>query len=325
VKEIERLYRVFASYAGKTFFPQDWDGFISRTRLYSVQGDTTFTSARDVPLEDGARSAPLSYRFIANHFDKLGSTDRDRLEMLEVGTPKLMEWALFEVEGHDRQDFCRFLEANWDIIPENWQEGAKQSDEADRFPSAPTETPEGPNAVPFPKIATPSRPSKNLKGKSTPVNQAEVQTKPVFIIHGHDDGRKKEMYHFLHDITGIPPFILHEQGSASDTVIEKLERVAKDAGFAVALLTADDFGRSVKEPAASDRLRGRQNVVFEAGYFMALLGRKNVLLVKEADVEDIGDLKGVVYTDYQLANWKSTIAQELDDAGYEIRWKRVNP
>ncbi|MFJ6272107.1 TIR domain-containing protein [Pseudarthrobacter oxydans] len=324
MKERERLFNVFAGYAGKNFWPPDWDGFITQTRLYSVQGDTAFTNARDAPLEDGAaRSVPLSYRFIANHFDKLGSTDREKLEMLEVGTPKLMEWALFEVEGRDRQDFCRFLEANWDVIPENWQEGAKQSDEAHRFPSD-TKDPVERAAVPSSRTATTSRLPEPPKGKPTLMAQVNEKTNPIFIIHGHADAKKKEMYNFLHDITGIRPLILHEQGSASDTIIEKLERVAEEPGYAVALLTADDLGRSVKEAPGSEKPRGRQNVVFEAGYFMALLGRKNVALLKDDGVEDIGDLSGVVYMSFS-DDWKSKLAKELEKAEYKIVWHRVNP
>lgn len=243
--------------------------------------------------------------------------------MLEEGSPQLMTWALFDAETADREDFCRFLEANWDIIPDDWQEGAKQSDEAHRFPSD-SEEPPGPPAKPSSKTAATSQPPQTPKGKPTPMSQDGPQTRPIFIIHGHADDKKKEMYNFLHDITGIRPLILHEQGSESDTIIEKLERVAKQPGYAVALLTADDLGRSVKDPGGSEKPRGRQNVVFEAGYFMALLGRKNVALLKDDGVEDIGDLSGVVYMSFS-DGWKSKLATELEKAKYTIVWNRVHP
>jgi hypothetical protein len=93
----------------------------------------------------------------------------------------------------------------------------------------------------------------------------------VFIVHGHDDARKHELFRVLHDISGTRPIILHEQPSGGRGILEKLEAYAASAGFAVAVLTADDLGRA--KSGGDDAPRARQNVVFEAGYFAGRLGR----------------------------------------------------
>lgn len=91
----------------------------------------------------------------------------------------------------------------------------------------------------------------------------------IFIVHGHDDGLKEKVARFLLQLTGNEPVILHEQVNAGDTIIEKLERFAATAAYAVVLATADDVGRAIATP---DELpRARQNVIFELGYFFAAL------------------------------------------------------
>jgi len=83
---------------------------------------------------------------------------------------------------------------------------------------------------------------------------------------------------------------------------------------AVVLLTADDLGRA--GAADKDQPRARQNVIFEAGYFVAKLGRDRVVLLHEAGVELPSDLSGVVYEPLDAAgNWRHQLGKELRAAG----------
>lgn len=141
----------------------------------------------------------------------------------------------------------------------------------------------------------------------------------IFIIHGHDDARKHELFRVLHDVTGMKPIILHEQPSGGQTIVEKLETFAASAGFAVALLTADDLGRA--KSSAAEKPRARQNVVFEAGYFAGRLGRSKVVLLHESGVELPGDLDGVVYLPLDPAGvWKMKLAHEMANDGITVDW-----
>jgi predicted nucleotide-binding protein len=123
-------------------------------------------------------------------------------------------------------------------------------------------------------------------------------------VHGHDEALKEKVARFVLQLTGEEPVILHEQVSASDTIIEKLERFAARAAYAVVLATADDYGRSVAVP---DELpRARQNVIFELGYFFAALGRPRVALLYEAGVERPSDTDGILHIAIDDAGGKSS-------------------
>lgn len=141
----------------------------------------------------------------------------------------------------------------------------------------------------------------------------------VFIVHGHDETPKHELYRVLHDVTSTRPIILHEQPSGGRSILEKLEAYAASAGFAVALLTADDIGR--RRDADADLPRARQNVVFEAGFFAGRLGRARVVLLYEAGVELPSDLDGVVYVPLDPGGaWKMKLTHEMASQGIPVNW-----
>lgn len=100
-------------------------------------------------------------------------------------------------------------------------------------------------------------------------------------------------------------------------MIEKFESEGNDVGFAVVLLTADDKGR--KNYARKMQDRALQNVVFEMGFFMALLGRERVFLLLQDSVEEPSDLKGVVYTPLDNDGaWRYKLLKELREQGYNV-------
>lgn len=68
------------------------------------------------------------------------------------------------------------------------------------------------------------------------------------------------------------------------------------------------------------RLRARQNVVLELGYFAAKLGRNRVFVLKFGELEMPSDISGVVYTAYDnpSGNWRFDLVRELKAAGYAV-------
>lgn len=147
-----------------------------------------------------------------------------------------------------------------------------------------------------------------------------TKSNKVFIVHGHDDGLKNEVARFVEKL-GLEAVILHEQANAGNTIIEKIERNS-DVGFAIVLYTPCDEGK----PKSSEQLRNRarQNVIFEHGFFIAKLGRANVVaLHKGEDLELPNDISGVVYVKYESGSWKIQLADEMDASGYEINYKLV--
>lgn len=138
-------------------------------------------------------------------------------------------------------------------------------------------------------------------------------TPKVFIVHGHDDALKQEIARTL-EKSGLKPIILSEQANRGQTIIEKLEEQSDGVKYAIILYTGDDA-------MSNGNKRARQNVVFEHGYFTAKLGRKFVCVIKDVDVEPVGDNDGVIYIDRQ--SWKSGLPKELKAAGLPVdldRW-----
>lgn len=138
----------------------------------------------------------------------------------------------------------------------------------------------------------------------------------VFIVHGHDQGVKEAVARFITKI-GLVPVILHEQPNEGRTVIEKFEDFS-DVPYAIALLTPDDIGASVKDPE-NLRDRARQNVLFEFGFFIGLLGRRNVCGLVRGDLDLPSDYGGVLYVPYDEADgWKLPLVKELKAAGFDV-------
>lgn len=141
-----------------------------------------------------------------------------------------------------------------------------------------------------------------------------LDTTQVFIVHGHDEAVKQEVARFVERLD-LNPIILHEQASSGRTIIEKIEAYS-NVGFAIVLYTPCDVG-ALKGEEDVLRDRARQNVVFEHGYLIGKIGRKNVCALVKGDVETPGDIDGVVYVSMHT-DWKLKLAKELKSSGYDI-------
>lgn len=133
--------------------------------------------------------------------------------------------------------------------------------------------------------------------------------KKIFIVHGHNDALKFEVSDWVRSLN-LEPIILHLQASGGTrSIIDKIERNS-DVTAAIVLLTADDLGKAKEE--LEYKFRARQNVVFEAGYFIGKLNPDRVILLHEADIELPGDLGGCIYIPIS-GQWKDDIRKEFDE------------
>ena len=162
----------------------------------------------------------------------------------------------------------------------------------------------------------------NKPEATTPnIIQAPMNTSQVFIVHGHDDAAKSEAARFVENL-GFKAIILHEQASLGDTIIEKIEKNS-NVGFAIVLYTPCDEG-APKGKKNHLKPRARQNVVFEHGYLMAKIGRKNVCPLVKGDLETPTDISGIVYTPMDEGGaWKYKVAKEMRDCGYEVDFNKI--
>jgi predicted nucleotide-binding protein len=148
----------------------------------------------------------------------------------------------------------------------------------------------------------------------------------VFVVHGHDTGRKEMVARFLAQLD-LEPVILHEMWSGGRTVIEKLEHYS-DVCYAVVILSPDDVGGVAADRRAPSKLRprARQNVVLEFGLFLAKLGRTHVCALHAGDVELPSDMAGVVYIPMDPAGaWRLELAREMSGAGLDVDFRKLGP
>lgn len=148
------------------------------------------------------------------------------------------------------------------------------------------------------------------------INTSSIDSKKVFIVHGRDNELKETTARFLEKM-GLVPIILHEQVNNGKTIIEKFEDYA-DVGFAIILMSPDDKG-CLSNEKESIKLRARQNVIFEHGYFIGKLGRNKVTALVKGNIELPTDINGILYVTVDNNEaWKFTLAKEIKSAGYNI-------
>jgi len=152
-----------------------------------------------------------------------------------------------------------------------------------------------------------------VQTQDTTVSERKVGDR-VFLVHGRDEATKQEVARFLEHLE-IDPLILNEQPNSGRTLVEKLEFYSGQVGFAILVLSPDDEGRLVG--ASTLETRPRQNVVFEAGYFIGLLGRGRVCVLLAGEMTSPSDIDGVAYL-AMSGNWKLDLANELRAAGYSV-------
>jgi len=139
----------------------------------------------------------------------------------------------------------------------------------------------------------------------------------VFIVHGHDTALRNELVLVLERLH-LKPIVLSTQPDGGRTVLGKLSDELVDVGYAFVLLTPDDVARSSTSRKLLPRVR--QNVIFEHGWLIGLLGTKRVCAIVKDAVEVPSDLAGVVYKHVPKGKGVEAIAvdivRELRNAGY---------
>lgn len=152
------------------------------------------------------------------------------------------------------------------------------------------------------------------------------RNRDVFVVYGHDIDSRTQVEAMLRR-WNLEPLILDQLPSEGATLIEKLEKYARDdVRFAVVLATPDDEGNARGKPDER-KFRARQNVVLELGVLLAKLGRSRVaILIKDQEhMERPSDLQGLIYLAFteDVDEVKVTLAKEMAKQGIAIEVGRL--
>lgn len=162
------------------------------------------------------------------------------------------------------------------------------------------------------------RPSKT--GQRAPASTPRDSRK-VFIVHGHDEDALHDVEQFVSSLE-LDPVVLYKQANRGRTVIEKFEKHS-DVGFAVVLLTPDDYAYSKKSPKKVEE-RPRPNVILELGYFLAKLGRERVCALKKGDIATPSDIHGVIWVEMDgRGAWRKQLGREMKAADLPVDARKV--
>lgn len=119
----------------------------------------------------------------------------------------------------------------------------------------------------------------------------------VFIMHGLDVANMRHLKQLLKDDWSLEPVVMIDEApDGMNVFIDKFEKLAGTCSYAIAIFTKDDFVQKSAQGAqakAVEYYQGRPNVLFELGWFVAKLGRKNVLILVESGTSMPTDLAGV--------------------------------
>lgn len=148
--------------------------------------------------------------------------------------------------------------------------------------------------------------------KPLPLSVSGDETK-VFIVHGHNNEILDMVSEYIESI-GLTPIILNRLArNGIDTILNEISKNS-DVMCAILLFTGDDQGCKIGE--LQMKKRARQNVVFEAGYFLGKLGHEKVLLMAEDNLELPSDLDGCLYTKFDSDGvWKDRLFTNLESMG----------
>lgn len=147
----------------------------------------------------------------------------------------------------------------------------------------------------------------------------DVEGPRAFIVHGHDEALLMELKAYLQNTLKWPePIVLREHANRGRTIIEKIEEYSRVLDWVFVIISPDD--KAFDPMSDDDKRRGRQNVIFELGFFYGLIGRLEgrVIVLKKGNVEIPSDIHGIVWI-----NVDNGIRASGEDIRREIesKWK----
>jgi len=175
------------------------------------------------------------------------------------------------------------------------------------------------------------------------ISEPAPLSKKVFIVHGKDVKQALLLQKYLRDKLKINAVMFDDLPDKGRTIIEQLEYIRDNVGYAFVIVTPDDVGCLTEDIGELGKMlvglksvqavtvgkifemlhtRARQNVVFELGLFMGALGREKVCcLLKRNTEERPSDIDGILYKLFNesVSEIFHEIPEELEAAGYEIK------
>ena len=145
------------------------------------------------------------------------------------------------------------------------------------------------------------------------------ETKKIFIVHGRNINMRDKVSSLIGRLK-LDYVILESEHNGGTTILEKFLKNSADCEYAIVLFSADDIGR-LYDSDEKEKFRTRQNVILELGYFLGIVGRKNIVILHETgkQIEKPSDFDGIVYEPFdEYGAWKTKLIKEMRNAKIHI-------
>jgi predicted nucleotide-binding protein len=127
----------------------------------------------------------------------------------------------------------------------------------------------------------------------------------IFIIHGRDEAKWRELKSIIREEFRLNPIILTEQPDAGcKTLIEKFEYYANQCSYAIAVFTPDDEVSDGED----FYLQARPNAIYELGWFCGRSGRGGAMLLLKEGTSIFSDFGGIIQK-----RFKNNIGEKLTE------------
>jgi len=160
----------------------------------------------------------------------------------------------------------------------------------------------------------------NLEKENQKSDEKQILKAPlsnnIFIIHGHDEAKWRELEKLLKEQFNLNPLVLQEcPDRGAQTILEKFLHYAETCSYAFAIFTPDD----IVENNGKLYFQTRPNVIFEIGWFCAYLGRRRIcILAQDSNEMNIfSDFQGVIQKRFfqNVSELQRDLHLELKDIG----------
>jgi hypothetical protein len=119
------------------------------------------------------------------------------------------------------------------------------------------------------------------------------QRRDVFLGYcSSSEATALELKHYLQDTLDVTVLDWKTDFAPGRSILEQITEASSRCSSGIFLFTKDD---TLTDRIRKDKAVPRDNVVFEAGYFINSKGKDHVLIVKEADAKIPADLGGDIY------------------------------
>ena len=145
----------------------------------------------------------------------------------------------------------------------------------------------------------------------------------IFVVSGEDTEMQQALTGALSKLE-LVPVVLCEEPSQGRKIVERYTDYA-DVGFAVVLLSPDDYVYGRNEAPSKRRLRTVQNVDFQLGFLLGKLGKDNVLVFfRECGGFEVPSFEGVKTCAFDdRGSWKLSLIRELTNCGFKVDADRI--